>query len=366
MTSRAPAADPVPFAIHESSPASDRFSAVRRAGVRSANNNRGEGRQQSGAHATAREERWCILKRVRPADRIPIIKRCAERLANETWPEIDFVLSQFNLPTQESWATDDKHGYVVEMLNRCRDNFDDELVELDAYLGGDADVDRAEEPWSDGSTFRVFLSHVASERSYAAEVKLAMRQFGIEAFVAHEDIEPGAEWLRTILAALHSCDALVALLHREFPTSRWCDQETGIALGRGVTTVPVKIDIDPYGFLGGIQAVYGADHNASSAVRAVVDILIKDKKTGTAMTEAVVSALVNAWSFNQANTLAQLLRDAPQRVTWEQMDRLRLAQQENVDVREAWHVAGALARLESALPKRRTPEPPPPFDEEPF
>lgn len=295
-----------------------------------------------------------------------MIKRCAERLAKESWAEIDFVLSQFNLPTEETWSTDDKRAYVLEMLSHCRDNFDAEIVELDAYLAGDSGVDPTEEPWSERSKFRVFLSHVAAHKAYAAEVKLTMRQFGIEAFVAHEDIEPGAEWVRTILAALHSCDALVALLHKEFQASRWCDQETGIALGRGLTTVPVKIEVDPYGFLGGIQAVYGADRAAGSAVRAVIEILIKDKKTGTPMTEAVVSALVNAWSFNQANMLAQLLRDNPQRVTWEQMDRLRLAQQENIDVRDAWHVAGALAGLERALPQRRTPAPPVPLDEEPF
>lgn len=303
---------------------------------------------------------------VRPAERIPIIKRCAERLSKESWAEVDFVLGQFNLPTQETWSTDDKYGYVLEMLNRCRDNFDAEIEEFDDYLAGDVHVDPTEGPWSEETTFRVFLSHVAAHKLYAAEVKSAIRLFGIEAFVAHEDIEPGAEWLRTILAALHSCDALVALLHQEFPTSRWCDQETGIAVGRGVTTIPVKIDIDPYGFFGGIQAVNGANLVASRVVGAVVEILVKDKRTGTSLTEAVVSALVNAWSFNQANMLAQLLRDNPSRVTWEQMDRLRLAQQKNIDVRDAWHVAGALAELERALPARRTLAPPPVNEEEPF
>ena len=55
--------------------------------------------------------------------------------------------------------------------------------------------------------------------------------------------------------ALFSMHALLPLLTDGFHDSNWTDQEIGIAVGRGVPVISVKLGTDPYGFIAKYQAV---------------------------------------------------------------------------------------------------------------
>jgi hypothetical protein len=81
--------------------------------------------------------------------------------------------------------------------------------------------------------FRLFLSHVSSFKIPTADLRKELLDFNVAGFVAHEDIEPSAEWQREIERALGEMDALVALLTTGFTESRWTSQEVGWAFGRG-------------------------------------------------------------------------------------------------------------------------------------
>ena len=59
--------------------------------------------------------------------------------------------------------------------------------------------------------FRIFISHVATYKKQARELKIAFKKFCATSFVAHEDIEPTKKWLDEIQSALSSMDSLVAL-----------------------------------------------------------------------------------------------------------------------------------------------------------
>lgn len=85
--------------------------------------------------------------------------------------------------------------------------------------------------WKPGY-FRLFISHLSEYKVSAANLKGCLQNFGIDGFVAHEDITPSKEWEQEIEAALFSMDALCAIVAPGFEKSRWCDQEVGIALGR--------------------------------------------------------------------------------------------------------------------------------------
>ena len=84
----------------------------------------------------------------------------------------------------------------------------------------------------DQDCFKLFISHPSSIKQTAKSLSNQLIQYGISAFVAHEDIEPSKEWIKIIESALVSCDALLALLNEDFKTSNWCDQEAGIVFGR--------------------------------------------------------------------------------------------------------------------------------------
>jgi hypothetical protein len=54
--------------------------------------------------------------------------------------------------------------------------------------------------------------------------------------------------------ALRTCDGLATYLTSDFSASVWTDQEVGYCLARNVAIVPIRIDVNPYGFVGKYQA----------------------------------------------------------------------------------------------------------------
>ncbi|MDA1061966.1 MAG: toll/interleukin-1 receptor domain-containing protein, partial [Chloroflexi bacterium] len=152
--------------------------------------------------------------------------------------------------------------------------------------------------WTPGR-FRLFLSHISAEKAYVAAVKAELAEHEVDGFVAHEDIEPTRDWQDTIELALHECQALVALLHPRFHESLWTDQEVGFARSRGVLVIPVRLGLDPYGFIGRYQGLPGAESPVELA-RSIVDVLISHELTSPAMGQSVVRALETAPSYAAA------------------------------------------------------------------
>ena|SRR2546422_1977921 len=102
---------------------------------------------------------------------------------------------------------------------------------------------------------KIFVSHSHHEKEIAGWIKGELERFGAFGFVAHEDINPTEEWQGAILKNLKECDVFLALLSGNFATSDWTDQESGIAIALGKVIVPVKVNLDPYGFIGKYQAL---------------------------------------------------------------------------------------------------------------
>ena len=178
-------------------------------------------------------------------------------------------------------------------------------------------------PWQDG--YRLFLSHESTIKQKLHGLKLRLANYGISAFIAHEDISPTEIWQETIEDALRTMNAMAAFVTESFHQSLWTDQEIGYALCRGVTIVPVKVDgIDPYGFFGKIQALScGWDEMAFE----IAKLLINDPE----MTSAYVSAVNQCQNFDHGNRLATLL-DHIQALTSEQAEGLIRAFNRNREV----------------------------------
>ncbi len=201
-------------------------------------------------------------------------------------------------------------------------------------------------PWA-RAPIRVFISHATSQVEEATKLRSALRKLGCDPFVAHRDIEAGTQWIAEIRSALSSCDALVALVSKEFKTSDWCEQEVGWALGRDVPCVPVRINVTPYGLLGTIQACNWPKTPTPAADLAseVLNILLNDERTGAKTVESLVIGLENAESFAQANAIARALVELNVSLTRAQLRRLKAAQKANSQVEGAYNVADALSVL---------------------
>lgn len=98
--------------------------------------------------------------------------------------------------------------------------------------------------WGDNK-FKVFLSHKSNDKVNAANLKEKLKIFGISCFVAHEDIQPTKQWQDEIENALFTMDAFIALMTENFHDSNWTDQEVGVAFGRGVPIVCLRLGTDP-------------------------------------------------------------------------------------------------------------------------
>ena len=181
-----------------------------------------------------------------------------------------------------------------------------ETVMEKALIMNDTDAHRVNQLWGEGS-IRVFISHVARYKTLAMEIKEGLADFAVASFVAHEDIEPTAEWQTEIERALFSMDLLVALLTEDFSESEWTDQEVGIAIGRDVPIVSVSLGVDPYGFIGKYQAIRGISKNRDQILDGILGILFKRDGLREEAVDAFIKKVVDAFSYAHANSLARYL-----------------------------------------------------------
>ena len=74
-----------------------------------------------------------------------------------------------------------------------------------------------------GKTLRLFLSYSHKDKRIAGAIKEAFNHYGMEAFLAHEDIQIGQDWRNTILNNLKQFDVFVAVISKNFTESDWTD-----------------------------------------------------------------------------------------------------------------------------------------------
>ena len=173
--------------------------------------------------------------------------------------------------------------------------------------------------WEDGC-FRLFLSHRTEVKKETAELKKALRIYGISAFVAHEDIHPTEEWQNEIENALATMDGFIAVMTPDFHESNWTDQEVGYAFARGVPIIALRMGRDPYGFIGKFQGLTADWHGAPAEI---AKLLMRHER----MFPAFVRSIRECGSFHHGNLLADLLPSI-ERLSDEQTDELVAAHNE--------------------------------------
>lgn len=228
-------------------------------------------------------------------------------MIDEDWPLIDLTLNEFGLPTTDTWSGS-KETYLFQHVTGATDAV---LMQVAAHVGyeiqGIEQTPGFEPPfWAKGQ-MRLFVSHLAAHRAFAAELQEDFSHLGISAFVAHNDIEPTTEWQTQIETALGTCDALIALLHPGFHESKWTDQEIGFAMGRGVPVFGVRFGEDPYGFIGRFQAFNGGAKTASTLADELFSVYLTHKQTERTIASALIGLFEKSNSFAKAKHLMGLL-----------------------------------------------------------
>lgn len=226
---------------------------------------------------------------MRVRQRLELIDKLGRELqARYGYSDIDQFLAGFSItPPANPSGVNSKWVYVKEAL---KDVANPTLLaiaeELDVSLPSMASA-YAVPPnnWADARSFKLFISHLAAHKDRANRMKEALAPHHISGFVAHEDITPTREWQTEIERALFTMDAMLAIHTDGFSNSVWTQQELGVALGRGVKIISLKMDEDPKGFISKNQAVLRRGRNADGVAEEIVTILLNDAKTKTRMAE---------------------------------------------------------------------------------
>lgn len=277
------------------------------------------------------------------SQRLNLLKEITSRLSPEDWPLIDITLDQFKLPTSDRWESD-KSAYVLHMVKSAPDAT---LLELAQHVGAktpEAARTGVDPPFWQKRMFRLFISHLSSEKVYAAELQGVLLKYGISAFVAHNDIEPTLEWQAQIESALATADSLIALLHPKFHASNWTDQEIGFAMGRGLPVFAVRFGQDPYGFIGRFQAFSGGGKSTEALALEMFEAYRKNKQSREKMAESLVSLFEDTGSFAQAKSRIGYLEEME---SWrdEFVSRVESAAESNSQISGSFGVPARVTRL---------------------
>lgn len=252
---------------------------------------------------------------MKPGQKVNLLRKLALGLGElGSCEDGDFILRHFGFPTSDKW-NGDIYFYYVSMLEQGEEP---QWVELHEYIfPGDPLPNTTKSVnhgrWEEGS-FRLFLSHSSTKKLLVTQIKQELADFGVQTFVAHEDIEPASDWLNEIKRALNTCHAFAALLCEEFPTSKYCDQEVGQAMQRGVFVIPVRLEIDPYGFMAPLQGVHAFEKSPAEIAQDVFALISKHSSTSKIASKAhlfrlaqLTNEFLNSSNFTTSTTVLKKL-----------------------------------------------------------
>jgi TIR domain len=214
------------------------------------------------------------------------------------WTDIELFFKRMRISRPEF---DNDSGYTLTDLTRgyLANCSDEVLLNIAHQLGLDIPTGKH----NDGlialgdskywliDHFRVFISHVHTAKLQAGGLRQALQRYAISAFVAHEAIETSAEWREEILRSLMSMDAFVAILTPDFNSSKWTDQEVGIAVARDVLLIPVNRGENPYGFLSKYQALSSKGLVAKDVAAEVFRTICTNVRTKGRMIESLTHTI---------------------------------------------------------------------------
>src|SRR5688572_28566139 len=138
-----------------------------------------------------------------PSERIQLIKQIANELQTEgSWSIIDLTLRQFGIPTLDSFRGN-HFEYILQQIQLSDDETINDLAIHLKINPSNAESEIQPIFWRDGY-FSLFISHLASDKSVAQNLKIELEKYSISGFVAHSDIEPTKEWQDEIEVALRT------------------------------------------------------------------------------------------------------------------------------------------------------------------
>lgn len=190
---------------------------------------------------------------------------------------------------------------------------------------------------------RIFISYSTKDRALAGRLSEELESYGFRVFLAHHDLRPSEKWQQTIVQELQQCNLFLPVLTKHFHGSSWTDQEVGYALSLEKSISPIRVDVEPYGFLNSRQAFAMNRKNVKKRCREFVRQLLR---RGNDLKKLTVQSVINKYarseSFNETKRLLEFLIECDP-LTKQEVKRIRQAGKENDQI---YNYAGLSTRLE--------------------
>lgn len=249
-------------------------------------------------------------------EKLALLRALGASLAEKELSDVNLLLHELGLNelSYNAWYGDDRWDVSqaersTAVLERIRDLPRGDIDSLGTAVARLYDETITVSAPSAVRPLFLFASHLSTQKDFVGAVAQDLALWGITMFVAHEAIEPDLEWQQEIEKALSHCHAGVAFLLPEFSSSRWCDQEVGWLLGRGLPCLALKFrGQDPYGPLGKKQARSIHDSmTAAQVAQAIIEWLQTKPELALQVNASLVEALKSSTSFNKTDRIwAQL------------------------------------------------------------
>lgn len=88
----------------------------------------------------------------------------------------------------------------------------------------------------------IFISHSTDDAATARQVAAALRDHGIDIWIAPDSIKPGEAYNEAIVAGLKASTALAVLVSRASNGSKHVAREVGLADSHGKAIIPIRIE----------------------------------------------------------------------------------------------------------------------------
>ena len=154
---------------------------------------------------------------------------------------------------------------------------------------------------------RLFISHRDDYKGQANNLAKELEKYGISAFVAHDTIEPMTTWQEEIMKGLQTMEIMLAFITDNFSKSSWTNQEIGVALGRNIPIISLKLENEsPCGFIQTKQALKGNLRNLAKSVPEIYNLTI-ELIGGERCKSVLISKFLTSRNYGQALSLCKLM-----------------------------------------------------------
>lgn len=247
---------------------------------------------------------------MRPLQRIDLIGDISKSLKERyDWDKIHLYLHTYNNDVQYPNNCD-----IDEYMTWNLAKFDDSmLITIAEELGQKINFEAVEKIdakfWKLGY-YKLFISHLTTDKISACNLKVALTSWGIDSFVAHEDIRPSKLWQSEIEKALFTMNCLCAIVVPKFYLSKWCDQEVGVAIGRKTPIISIKKGANPHGFISKYQAI-AAKNDAIKVAEDLVFALCEIPEAKEEYIKTVKALLLNSKNTTEAIQWISVINKLP-------------------------------------------------------